>query len=106
MKATSYNKSEIMSQAWAMFRNKIYGYTFAEALKMAWYYAKQEVARIKKAEARKAEQAASYAARQAVHMETKQNKFYKNFGKTMSNRYRNVTFGKNDWSVSYGRRYF
>ena len=106
MKATSYNKSEIMSQAWAMFRNKIYGYTFAEALKMAWYYAKQEVARIKQAEARKAEQAASYAARQAVHVETKQDKFYKNFGKTMSNRYRNVTFGKNDWSVSYGRRYF
>ena len=36
MKATSYNKSEIMKQAWMMFQNKFYGYrTFGEALKMA-----------------------------------------------------------------------
>ena len=35
MRATSYNKSEIMRQAWTMFRSKFYGYTFAEALKMA-----------------------------------------------------------------------
>lgn len=106
MKSKTYNKSEIMNQAWAMFRNKFYGYTFAEALKMAWYYAKQEVARIKQVEASKAEQAAAEAARQAARVETEKDKFYKNFGKTMSNRYRSVTFGKNDWSVSYGRRYF
>jgi hypothetical protein len=106
MKATSYNKSEIMRQAWSMFRNKFYGFTFAEALKMAWYYAKQEVARIKQVEARKAEQAATYAARQAAKEETRQDKFYKDFGKTMAGRYRNVTAGKNDWRVSYGRRYY
>ena len=106
MKATAYNKSEIMRQAWSMFRNKFYGFTFAEALKMAWYYAKQEVARIKQVEARKAEQEATYAARQAAKEETKQDKFYKEFGRTMDNRYRNVTAGKNDWRVSYGRRYY
>ena len=107
MKATSYNKSEIMRQAWTMFRSKFYGYsTFAEALKMAWHYAKEEVARIKQVEARKAEQAAADAARQSAKGETKQDKFYKEFGKTMANRYRNVTMGKNDWRVSYGRRYY
>ena len=107
MKATSYNKSEIMKQAWMMFRSKFYGYrTFAEALKMAWHYAKEEVARIKQVEARNAEQAAADAARQAAKEETKQDKFYKEFGKTMAKQYRNVTFGKNDWRVSYGRRYY
>ena len=106
MRATTYNRSEIMRQAWAMYHNKFYGYTFAEALKMAWYYAKQEVARIKQVEARKAEQAAADAARQAAKEETKQDKFYKEFGRTMANRYRNVTAGKNDWCVSYGRRYY
>ena len=107
MKATSYNKSEIMKQAWMMFQNKFFGFTsFGEALKRAWYYAKQEVARIKQVEARKAEQAAADAARKAAKVETKQDKFYKEFGKQMANRYRNVTFGKNDWRVSYGRRYY
>ena len=107
MKATSYNKSEIMRQAWTMFRSKFYGYsTFAEALKMAWLYAKEEVARMKQVEARKAEQAAADAARKAAKVETKQDKFYKEFGKTMAKQYRNVTFGKNDWRVSYGRRYY
>ena len=107
MKATSYNKSEIMRQAWTMFRSKFYGYsTFAEALKMAWHYAKEEVARMKQVEARKAEQAAADAARKAAKVETKQDKFYKEFGKTMAKQYRNVTFGKNDWRVSYGRRYY
>ena len=107
MKATSYNKSEIMRQAWTMFRSKFYGYsTFAEALKMAWHYAKEEVARIKQVEARKSAQAAADAARKAAKVESKQDKFYKEFGKQMANRYRNVTMGKNDWRVSYGRRYY
>ena len=106
MRAITYKRSEIMRQAWSMFRNKFYGFTFAEALKMAWYYAKQEAARIKQVEARKAEQAAIDAQRQASKVETKQDKFYKDFGKTMAVRYRNVTAGKNDWRVSYGRRYY
>ena len=106
MRATTYNRSEIMRQAWTMFRSKFYGYTFSQALKMAWHYAKQEVARIKQVEARKAEEAAAQAARQAAKVETKQDKFYKEFGKTMAKQYRNVTFGKNDWRVSYGRRYY
>ena len=107
MIATTYNRSEIMRQAWTMFRSKFYGYrTFAEALKMAWHYAKEEVARIKQVEARKAEQAAANAARKAAKEETKQDKFYKEFGKQMANRYRNVTMGKNDWRVSYSRRYY
>ena len=107
MRTASYNKSQIMKQAWTMFRSKFYGYrTFAEALKMAWHYAKEEVARIKQVEARKAEQAAADAARQEAKVETKQDKFYKESGKQMANRYRNVTNGKNDWRVSYGRRYY
>ena len=107
MRATTYNRSEIMRQAWTMFRSKFYGYsTFAEALKMAWHYAKEEAARIKQVEARKAALAAADAARQAAKVETKQDKFYKEFGKTMAKQYRNVTFGKNDWRVSYGRRYY
>ena len=106
MKATTYNKSEIMKQAWMMFHNKFFGFTsFDEALKRAWYYAKEEVARIKQVKERKAAQAAADAER-AAKVETKQDKFYKEFGKTMANRYRNVTFGKNDWRVSYGRRYY
>ena len=107
MKATSYNKSEIMKQAWMMFQNKFFGFTsFGEALKRAWFYAKQEVARIKQVETRKAAQAAADAERLSNKVETKQDKFYKEFGKTMANRYRNVTMGKNDWRVSYGRRYY
>lgn len=106
MRTASYNKSEIMRQAWAMFHSKFYSYTFPQALKMAWHYAKQEVARIKQVEARKAAQAAADADRQAAKVETKQDKFYKEFGKTMANHYRNVTFGKNDWRVSFGRRYY
>ena len=105
MRATSYNKSQIMKQAWTMFRSKFYGYrTFAEALKMAWHYAKEEVTRIKQVEARKSEQAEADAARKAAKVETKQDKFYKEFGRTMANRYRNVTMGKNDWRVSYGHK--
>ena len=107
MKATTYNRSEIMKQAWTMFRTKIYGYTtFAQALKMAWYYAKREAERLAQVEARKAAMEAEYAAREAAKVETKQDKFYKSFSKTNSRMYRNVTFGKNDWKVSYGRRYY
>ena len=107
MRATKYNKSQIMKQAWTMFRSKFYGYnTFAEALKMAWHYAKEEVARIKQVEARKAAQAAADAARKAANVESKQDKFYKSFGKTIARQYRNVTFGKNDYQVAYGRKYY
>jgi len=45
MRATKYNKSEIMKQAWMMFRSTFYGFTFfGEALSAAWRYAKEEVA--------------------------------------------------------------
>ena len=105
MRATTYNRSEIMRQAWTMFRSKFYGYrTFAEALKMAWHYAKEEVARIKQVEARKAAQAAADAARQAAKVETKQDKFYNSFSRRNNAAYRNVRFGRNDWAVDY-RRY-
>ena len=106
MRATTYNKSEIMKQAWMMFNTKIYHYTFAQALRMAWYYAKQDVARQKQEEARKAELAAKIAEREANKVETKQDKFYKKFSKSIAKQYRNVTVGKNDWRVSYGSRYF
>ena len=106
MRTSTYNKSEIMKQAWSMYRNKFFGYTFSEALKMAWHYAKQDAERIAKAEARKAQQAADDAAREAAKVETKRDRFYKSFGKTIAREYRNVTVGRNDWRVSYGRRYY
>ena len=106
MKASTYNKSEIMKQAWSMYRNKFFGYTFSEALKMAWHYAKQDAERIAKAEARKAQQAADDAAREAAKVETSRDRFYKSFGKTVAREYKNVTVGRNDWRVSYGRRYY
>ena len=107
MIATTYNKSEIMRQAWSMYRSSFYGYkTFAEALKMAWHYAKQEAIRIAQVEARKTAELVAIETRKALQTETKKDKFYKKFGKSLSNQYRNVTFGKNDWRVSYGRRYY
>ena len=33
-------------------------------------------------------------------------RFYREFNKTIAREYKNVTFGKNDWRVSYGRRYY
>ena len=51
---------------------------------MAWHYAKEEVARIKQVEARKAEQAAAGRSVKAAKVETKQDKFYKEFGGTMA----------------------
>ena len=107
MKKSVYNRSEIMKQAWTMFRTRIYGYeTFAQALRMAWYYAKREAERLAQVEARKAAMAAQIAAREAAKVETKRDRFYKDFNKTIEREYRNVTFGKNDWRVSYGRRYY
>ena len=107
MKSAKYNKSEIMKQAWTMFRTSIYGYeTFAQALRMAWYYAKREAERLAQVEARKAAMVAEAAAREAAKVKTKRDRFYKDFNKTIAREYRNVTFGKNDWRVSYGRRYY
>ena len=101
MRATRFNKSEIMKQAWMMFRNKFFGYTFAQALKMAWHYAKEEVARQEMIEARKAQQMAMSA---QPKPETKRDRFYKKFNREISAAYRNVRFGRNDWAVDY-RRY-
>ena len=107
MKKSVYNRSEIMKQAWTMYRTTLYGYeTFAQALRMAWYYAKCEAERLAQVEARKAAMAAEAAAREAAKVETKRDRFYKDFNKTIAREYRNVTFGKNDWRVSYGRRYY
>ena len=107
MRATRFNKSEIMKQAWMMFRTSIFGYkTFGQALQAAWRYAKENVARQEAVEARKALQAAEQAAREAAKVETKKDRFYKSFGKTIAREYKNVTMGRNDWRVSYGRRYY
>ena len=103
MRATKYNKSEIMKQAWMMYRNTLFHYTFSQALRMAWHYAKEEVARQEAVEARKAQQAAKAA---QPKQETKKSSFYKSFNKTINREYKNVTMGRNDWRVSYGRRYY
>lgn len=107
MKSAKFNKSEIMKQAWMMFQTTIFHYaTFGEALKAAWRYAKEEVARKEAIEARNAAMAAEQAARKAAKVETKQDRFYKKFNKTIAREYKYVTFGKNDWNVAYGyKRY-
>ena len=92
-----------MKQAWSMYRNTFFHYTFSQALRMAWHYAKEEVARQEAIEARKAQQAAKAA---QPKQETKKSSFYKSFNKTINREYKNVTMGRNDWRVSYGRRYF
>lgn len=104
MKASKFNKSEIMKQAWMMYRSKFYHYTFSQALKMAWYYAKCEAERLAQVEARKAEQAAAAEARKAAYVETSRDRFYKEFNRRTNAAYRNVRFGRNDWAVDY-RRY-
>ena len=101
MRATKYNKSEIMKQAWSMYRNTFFHYTFAQALKMAWHYAKEEVARQEMIEARKAQQMTMAS---QPKPETKRDRFYKKFNREISAAYRNVRFGRNDWAVDY-RRY-
>ena len=103
MRATRFNRSEIMSQAWSMYRNTFFHYTFSQALRMAWHYAKEDVARQEAIEARKEQQAAKAA---QPKQETKKSSFYKSFNKTINREYKNVTMGRNDWRVSYGRRYF
>lgn len=107
MRATRFNRSEIMSQAWMMFQNKFYGFqTFGEALRRAWHYAKREAERLAQVEARKAAEAALLAERLAAKPQSKNEGFYNKFNKTIAREYKNVTFGKNDWRVSYGRRYY
>lgn len=101
MKSTKFNKSEIMKQAWSMYRNSFYGYTFSQALTMAWYYAKQEAARLERVEAEKAAQAIKSMQPKA---ETKDDRYYRNFRTRNNAAYRNVRFGRNDWAVDY-RRY-
>lgn len=101
MRATRFNKSEIMKQAWSMYRNTFFHYTFSQALRMAWHYAKEEVARQEMIEARKAQQMAMAA---QPKPETKRDRFYKKFNREISAAYRNVRFGRNDWAVDY-RRY-
>ena len=102
MRATKYNKSEIMKQAWMMFRSSFYGFaSFGEALSTAWRYAKEEVARQEMIEARKAQQMVMAS---QPKPETKRDRFYKKFNREISAAYRNVRFGRNDWAVDY-RRY-
>ena len=101
MKSTKFNKSEIMKQAWSMYRNSFYGYTFSQALTMAWYYAKQEAARLERVEAEKAAQAIKAMQPKA---ETEDDRYYRNFRTRNNAAYRNVRFGRNDWAVDY-RRY-
>lgn len=62
-----------------MYRSKFYHYTFSQALKMAWYYAKCEAERLAQVEVRKAEQAAAAEARKAAYVETSRDRFYKEF---------------------------
>ena len=101
MRATKYNKSEIMKQAWMMFRSTFYGFkSFGEALSAAWRYAKEEVARKEAIEARIAAEAIKAMQPKA---EAKDDRYYRNFRTRNNAAYRNVRFGRNDWAVDYRR---
>lgn len=106
MKKSTFNKSDIMKQAWILYRSTFFHYTFSQALKMAWHYAKQETEHLAQVEARKAAEASLLAERLAAKPQSKNEGFYKKFGKTIAKQYRNVTFGRNDYRVAYSRRYF
>lgn len=89
MKPTSpYNRSFIMRNAWRHFRC-CFNITFADALRWAWNRAKEE---------RRNEE---YSAKRASEYQKKYGKQDKQF----ANLYRNAVFGKNDYAVSYGRKY-
>ena len=75
-------------------------------MKMAWHYAKQEAERIAQTEVRMAAEAAILQQHQTENSQSKEKAFYNSFGKIIAKQYRNVTFGKNDYCVSYGRRYY
>lgn len=89
MEATSYNKSEIMSNAHRIY-NRSWNMTFSDALKQAWKIAKENKAM---------EDAAVKASAERVS----KNSFYNRFDKKVARRYKNVTFGKNDWAADYRR---
>ena len=47
MKTSKFNKSEILTKAWALVRNN--GYTLKNAMRTAWAYAKNKIADSEKA---------------------------------------------------------
>ena len=101
MRATKYDKSEIMKQAWMMFHSSFYDFkSFGEALSAAWRYTKEEVARKEAIEARLVAQAIKAM---QPKVETKDDRYYCNFRTRNNAAYRNVRFGRNDWAVDYRR---
>ena len=85
MKATQkFNRKEIMTRAWYFYRRRCEG-TFADALRDAWKIAKDAAIDRERQAARMAEYKAKY--------EKRDNYF--------ANLYRN----RNEWQVSYGRKY-
>lgn len=83
-----YNKSEIMKNAHRIYRCT-FNITFGQALKKAWKIAKDAVAYEEYSKAR-------YANRSEA---------WKRQDEQLNRLYSNVTFGRNDWAVDYGRRY-
>ena len=82
----NFNKSQIMKRAHYIRRHS-WNCTMSEALRQAWTEAKRNLAE-----------------------GAKRNDMMKSMKRTKADErnaqlYKNVIFGKNDWSVSYGRRY-
>lgn len=85
MKATQkYDKRQIMTRAWYFYRHRCCC-SFAECLKDAWKMAKEAAIERERQAARTAEYKTKYGKR--------------------DNYYANLYRGRNEWQVSYGRRY-
>lgn len=84
--AQKFNKSEIMKAAHRI-RNHSWNCTMSQALKEAWCRAKQEAAQREESEKCIASMKSGKADQRNARM------------------YQHVAFGRNDWAVSYGRKY-
>lgn len=103
MKTKRFNLSAIMTEAWNMFKCTFFHYsTFADALKRAWYNAKQKLA-AEEARAKRMAETQRMAGEAKQAPKSKRDEFYEKFDKQIACDYRNVTMGKNDWVVDYAR---
>ena len=84
MKASKYNRSQVMSRAWYI-RKRSFNMTMSEALKESWKRIKEEVAMQEEAERRAAEYKAKHA-----------NRDYRNYRS-----YYGSAMGRNDWGRDY-----
>ena len=88
MKAKRFNKSEIMKRAHNCYRKHSDSMTFSQCLKWSWKKAVEEL---------KKNNFPSYV----IYSVNKRKNFYKKFDEQLNREDQHVTFGRNDWAVTY-----